>query len=62
MGLQVASVAIIAIMASIKQGGTSVVARTTVISIAVLCFVTSRWLSHFIYKNFYFHDYNHALI
>lgn len=27
---------------------------------AVLCFVASKWLSHFVYKTFRYHDYDHA--
>ncbi|XP_057956452.1 protochlorophyllide-dependent translocon component 52, chloroplastic [Malania oleifera] len=60
--LQVISIALIGIVAAIKQGFmSSTAARTTMGSVAVLCFAASRWLSHYIYKNFYFHDYNHAL-
>ncbi|XP_010257616.1 PREDICTED: protochlorophyllide-dependent translocon component 52, chloroplastic isoform X2 [Nelumbo nucifera] len=60
--LQVISVALIGIVAAIKQNMVSTIAKTTVVSVAVLCFAASRWLSHFIYKNFYFHDYNHAFV
>ncbi|OVA19583.1 Pheophorbide a oxygenase [Macleaya cordata] len=61
VALQVISIAAIGIVAAVKQGFMSSVAvRTTIVFMAVLCFAASRWLSHFIYKNFYFHDYNHA--
>ncbi|KAK9273546.1 hypothetical protein L1049_018356 [Liquidambar formosana] len=59
--LQVISIASIGIVAATKQGMMSVAARTTLVCIAVLCFAASKWLSHFIYKNFHFHDYNHGL-
>lgn len=58
--LQVISVAIVGFFAVAKQGLASNIAKTAVISVAVLCFAASRWLSHFIHKSFYFHDYNHA--
>ncbi|KAM0011817.1 putative pheophorbide a oxygenase [Helianthus debilis subsp. tardiflorus] len=60
--LQVFSVALVAIVAATKQGFLSVVARNTLVVAAVLCFVGSKWLSHFIYKNFRYHDYNHAFV
>ncbi|XP_071718836.1 protochlorophyllide-dependent translocon component 52, chloroplastic [Rutidosis leptorrhynchoides] len=60
VSLQVFSVASVAIVAATKQGMISVAARNTLVVAAVLCFVASKWLSHFIYKNFHFHDYNHA--
>ncbi|GLT69899.1 hypothetical protein SLA2020_420120 [Shorea laevis] len=58
--LQVACIALIGIVAAAKQGAMSAAARTTMVSMAVLCYASSRWLAHFIYKNFHFHDYNHA--
>ncbi|KAK9114662.1 hypothetical protein Syun_021459 [Stephania yunnanensis] len=61
VALQVISLASIGVVAAVKQNVISAAARTAVVSMAVLCFAASRWLSHFIYKNFYFHDYNHAL-
>ncbi|XP_057998182.1 protochlorophyllide-dependent translocon component 52, chloroplastic isoform X2 [Hevea brasiliensis] len=60
--LQVVSIVSIGIVAATKQTGMSAVARTTLVLMAVLCFAASRWLAHFIYKNFHFHDYNHALL
>ncbi|KAF8403964.1 hypothetical protein HHK36_012072 [Tetracentron sinense] len=60
VALQVISIASIGIVAATKQGVMSMAARTTVVAMAVLCFAVSKWLSHFIYKTFYFHDYNHA--
>ncbi|KAK1282143.1 hypothetical protein QJS10_CPB22g01238 [Acorus calamus] len=62
VALQVLSIASIGFIAIARQNMMSSVARTAVVSAAVLCFIASKWLSHFIYKNFYFHDYNHALI
>ncbi|KAG6679542.1 protochlorophyllide-dependent translocon component 52, chloroplastic-like isoform X2 [Carya illinoinensis] len=59
--LQVASVASIGIVAAVKQGAMSAAARTTIVLLAVLFYASSRWLAHFIYKNFHYHDYSHAL-
>ena len=59
--LQVVSIAAIGILVATKKSLMPVSARTALVSMAVLCFAASRWLSHFIYKNFHFHDYNHAL-
>ncbi|KAK3190145.1 hypothetical protein Dsin_029706 [Dipteronia sinensis] len=59
--LQVISIVSIGIVSASKQNVISVTARTAVVSMAVVCFTASRWLAHFIYKNFHFHDYNHAL-
>ncbi|PIA53938.1 hypothetical protein AQUCO_00900483v1 [Aquilegia coerulea] len=61
VALQVISIATIGIVA-IRQSLMSVVAKIFMVSLAVLCFIASRGLSHFIYKTFYFHDYNHALV
>jgi hypothetical protein len=59
--LQVASVGLIGFLAVAKGTlATSVVHRTLVVSVAVLCFGASRWLASFIEKNFYFEDYVHA--
>ncbi|KAI3747064.1 hypothetical protein L6452_09507 [Arctium lappa] len=60
VSLQVFSLASVAIVAATKQGMISVAARNTLVVAAVMCFVGSKWLSHFIYKNFRYHDYNHA--
>ncbi|KAK9062563.1 hypothetical protein SSX86_019750 [Deinandra increscens subsp. villosa] len=60
LSLHVYSVALIAIMAVTKSGMISVAASNTLAGFAILCFVGSKLLSHFIYKNFHFHDYNHA--
>lgn len=58
--MQIISIASVGIVAVAKQGMISASARTTLVAMAVLCFTASRLLSHFIYKNFDFHDYNHA--
>ncbi|KAF9596547.1 hypothetical protein IFM89_012278 [Coptis chinensis] len=60
VALQVISIASIGIIA-IRQSVMSMAAKTSVVSFAVLCFAASRWLSQFIYKIFYFHDFNHAV-
>ncbi|OMO57866.1 Pheophorbide a oxygenase [Corchorus olitorius] len=59
--LQVISVGLIGIVAATKQNAMSMVARTTMVSMAIICFAASRWLAHFINKIFHYHDYNHAL-
>nr|POE78136.1 isoform 2 of protochlorophyllide-dependent translocon component 52, chloroplastic [Quercus suber] len=58
--LRVVSVASIAIAAAAKQGAISAAARTTMVLMAVLFYASSRWLAHFIYRNFHYHDYDHA--
>ncbi|KAK6141826.1 hypothetical protein DH2020_024432 [Rehmannia glutinosa] len=60
IALQVISISSIGIVAAAKQGVISVAARYTLVSMAVLCFLASKWLSHFIYKTFRYHDYDHA--
>ncbi|XP_057773258.1 flavonoid 8-hydroxylase 2, chloroplastic-like [Salvia miltiorrhiza] len=60
IGLQVISIASIVAVAAAKQGAITIVARYSLASMAVLCFVASKWLSHFIYKTFRYHDYDHA--
>ncbi|KAL9998070.1 putative pheophorbide a oxygenase [Helianthus debilis subsp. tardiflorus] len=60
ISLQVFSITSVAIMAASKHGMISSVSRNTLAAVAILCFLGSKWLSHFIYKNFHFHDYNHA--
>ncbi|TVU14007.1 hypothetical protein EJB05_37448, partial [Eragrostis curvula] len=61
VALQVASVAVVGFLAVAKGTlVTSTVQRTLVVSAAVLCFASSRWLADFIEKNFYFQDYVHA--
>ncbi|XVE70330.1 hypothetical protein DITRI_Ditri10aG0064000 [Diplodiscus trichospermus] len=58
--LQVASIISIGIVAATKRGVMAMVTRTTLVSMAIICFAASRWLAHFIYRTFHFHDYNHA--
>ncbi|CAM0877045.1 unnamed protein product [Alopecurus aequalis] len=61
VALQVAAVAVVGFLAVTKGAlVTSVVHKTAVVSLAVLCFAASRWLANFIKKNFYFQDYVHA--
>uniref|UniRef100_A0A0A0LWW6 Pheophorbide a oxygenase domain-containing protein n=1 Tax=Cucumis sativus TaxID=3659 RepID=A0A0A0LWW6_CUCSA len=59
--LQVISIASLGIFAATKQSFVSGAARVLMLVMAIFCFASSMWLSHFIYKNFHFHDYNHAL-
>ncbi|KAK1411018.1 hypothetical protein QVD17_37562 [Tagetes erecta] len=58
--LQVASVVAVAMVAATKHGMISVTARNTIAVAAILCFVASKWLSHFVYKSFHYHGYSHA--
>ncbi|OWM69273.1 hypothetical protein CDL15_Pgr025460 [Punica granatum] len=60
VALQIASVALLGILAATKQSAASAIRRNTVLVMAVLCFAASRWLAHFIYKKFRYHDYDHA--
>ncbi|VAI83220.1 unnamed protein product [Triticum turgidum subsp. durum] len=61
VALQVASIAVVGLLAVAKGTLlTSVAQRAVVVSAAVLCFAASRWLADFIQKNFYFEDYVHA--
>ncbi|CAL4927908.1 unnamed protein product [Urochloa decumbens] len=61
VALQVVSVAVVGFLAVAKETlVTSAVNRAVVVTMAVLCFAASRWLSNFIEKNFYFQDYSHA--
>ncbi|KAL5765302.1 hypothetical protein ACOSQ2_017896 [Xanthoceras sorbifolium] len=59
--LQVVSIVSIGIAAATKQNAISATARTAMVSMAVIGFAASRWLAHFIYKNFHYHDYDHTL-
>ncbi|MCL7042589.1 hypothetical protein MKW94_000159 [Papaver nudicaule] len=62
VALPIVAVVAIGIVAAVKHGFlASMAVRISIVTLAVLCFAASKWLSHFIYKNFYFHDYNHAL-
>lgn len=54
--LQVASLAFIGVAAATKQKA------NTMVVMAVVCFAGSRWLARFIFKNFHYHDYNHAFL
>ncbi|XP_052201247.1 protochlorophyllide-dependent translocon component 52, chloroplastic-like [Diospyros lotus] len=58
--LQVGAIVAIGVVAAAKQGTLSAAARNTVVASSVICFVASRWLSHFVKKIFHFHDYSHA--
>ncbi|KAL3615893.1 Flavonoid 8-hydroxylase 2, chloroplastic [Castilleja foliolosa] len=60
IALQVISVSAVGIVAAAKQGIISIAARYSIVFISVLCFAASKWLSHFIYKTFRYHDYDHA--
>ncbi|XP_009375785.2 protochlorophyllide-dependent translocon component 52, chloroplastic [Pyrus x bretschneideri] len=59
--LQVVALSLVGIVAATKQAAISVAARTMLVAAAILSFAASKWLAHFIYKQFHFHDYNHAL-
>ncbi|XP_078169468.1 flavonoid 8-hydroxylase 2, chloroplastic-like [Carex rostrata] len=61
VSLQVVSIALIGILAATSHSLTSNSTKTIAVIIAVLCFFASNWLSQFIYKTFYYQDYNHAI-
>ncbi|KAI3794835.1 hypothetical protein L1987_37475 [Smallanthus sonchifolius] len=50
VSLQLFSIASVAIVAATKHGTISVHARNALAVAAILCFMGSKWLSHFIYK------------
>lgn len=58
MALQVLSISCLGIAAVTKPAAKSY----TFLSAAVLCFLAAKWLSHFIYKTFHFHDYDHSSV
>ncbi|KAK3200517.1 hypothetical protein Dsin_023932 [Dipteronia sinensis] len=58
--LQIISIVSIGVVAATKQSVMSATTRTMAVLMAVVCFAASRWLAHFINKNFHYHDYNHA--
>ncbi|XP_030511153.2 protochlorophyllide-dependent translocon component 52, chloroplastic [Cannabis sativa] len=58
--LQVVSIALLGVVAATKQSLKSMVAKSAMVSISLLCFAASKWLSHFIHKVFHYHDYDHA--
>uniref|UniRef100_A0ACD5ZFK3 Uncharacterized protein n=1 Tax=Avena sativa TaxID=4498 RepID=A0ACD5ZFK3_AVESA len=61
VALQVTAVGLVGFLASAKVTLVmSVVHKTAVASLAVLCFAASRWLASFVQNNFYFQDYVHA--
>ncbi|XP_020578686.1 protochlorophyllide-dependent translocon component 52, chloroplastic-like isoform X2 [Phalaenopsis equestris] len=60
--LPMVTLILIGVVAASNQNMISAAVRTALVSIAVICFAASKWLSHFIYKTFYFHDYNHAFV
>lgn len=59
--LQVIAFGLVGVVGLTKQAMMTTIQRSAILTMAILCFVASKWLSHFIYKNFHFHDYNHAL-
>jgi len=58
--LQIMSISMIGVIGLTKQATMTTVQRSTLFSMAILCFVASKWVSHFVYKTFRYHDYNHA--
>ena len=58
--LQVISISLLGIVAATRHAVMSAVAKTAMVSFAVVCFAASKWLAHFIRKVFHYHDYNHA--
>uniref|UniRef100_A0A175YG55 Rieske domain-containing protein n=1 Tax=Daucus carota subsp. sativus TaxID=79200 RepID=A0A175YG55_DAUCS len=60
VALQIIAIISVGVVAAAKQNMISAFTRNTLVIMAVLCFAASKLLAHFIYKNFHFHDYNHA--
>lgn len=60
--LQIAPVALLGLLAAMKQNAMSTLTRNIIVLMAVLCFAAARWLTHFIHKNFHYHDYDHAFV
>lgn len=60
--LQIVSIGLIGVIGLTKQAAMTTFRRSALFSVAILCFAASKWLSHFVYKYFHFHDYNHALV
>ncbi|KNA22693.1 hypothetical protein SOVF_032100 [Spinacia oleracea] len=58
--LEVIAFGLIGVVGLTKQGMRITIQQTSIFTMAILCYVASKWLSQFIYKNFHFHDYNHA--
>lgn len=59
--LPIISIGLIGLVGVTKQGMLTAFQRAALFAAAIICFAASKWLSHFIYKNFHFHDYNHGL-
>ncbi|CAN0845396.1 Protochlorophyllide-dependent translocon component 52, chloroplastic [Linum grandiflorum] len=62
IALQIVAVALLVVVAVAKPPVTARSSGMFAVAATVMCFAGSRWLSHFIYKTFHFHDYNHALV
>lgn len=58
--LQIMSIGIVGFIGLTKQATMTTVQRSALFCLAILCFAASKWLSHFVYKKFRYHDYNHA--
>lgn len=64
VGLQAIAIALVGLVATAAVIPISSVGPLSVplVAAAVLSTLLSRWVAHFIYRTFYFHDYNHAEI
>jgi len=64
VGLQVLAIALVGLVAASALVPIRPVASRAVPLVigAVLSAILSRWLADFIYKTFYFHDYNHVVV
>ncbi|KAI4386301.1 hypothetical protein MLD38_004242 [Melastoma candidum] len=58
--LQVLSLTLVGILAATKQNAMTALVRSSMVIAAILFFGASKWVAHFVYKNFRFHDYDHA--
>jgi len=64
VGLQVLAIALVGLVAASALVPIRPVASLAVPLVigAVLATILSLWLTNFIYRTFYFHDYNHAAV
>eukprot|EP00252_Welwitschia_mirabilis_P026827 TRINITY_DN894_c0_g1_i2.p1 TRINITY_DN894_c0_g1~~TRINITY_DN894_c0_g1_i2.p1 ORF type:complete len:528 (-),score=69.68 TRINITY_DN894_c0_g1_i2:301-1884(-) len=61
--LSIVFIGFISILGATKWiSSNSLVLNTSLLTASMLCCILSRWLSNFIYKTYYFHDYNHAFV
>lgn len=60
VALQVMSVVLVGIAAATNNSGGII--ATSAVLMSIFCYAASNWLARYVYKNFHYHDYNHALV